>query len=258
MMKGKGRLIAIILGVMVIVAIIVILLRSCGSKEPASSSVLSPTSTTAPANTLKPAPSSTIPVSTTAMFNQATSTSTTSNTVQVPSSTVPPAPSVTQTPTSTTIATTTTSSLPSPTPSPSPTQSPTPSPTPTIPNLTGPWTFTFKIIAATGVCGGDVGSVSADQIQITQNGDAVTLSGFQHSPANQLTGKFIRPPSALSADHWVIQVSGSYPEDGGITNSSQTFVINSANDMSGEESWDWSGGGGSCPGGKATVTATRS
>ena len=256
-MKGKGRIIVIILIVIVIAAIIIILVRSCGSSEPVGSGSVSSTSTALAAGTVKPVPSSTILVSTTAMSNQSTS-SMTSTAVAVPSTTALPAPSVTQSPTASTIATIATLPLPSPTPSPSPTQSPTPSPTPTIPNITGPWTFTFKITAATGVCGGDVGSVSADQIQITQNGDSVTLSGFQHSPANQLTGKFIRPPSAVSADHWVIQVSGSYPEDGGITNSSQTFVINSANDMSGEESWDWSGGGGSCPGGKAAVTATRS
>jgi hypothetical protein len=100
--------------------------------------------------------------------------------------------------------------------------------------------------------------MSTEQVQITQNGEAITLSGFIGSPENKLTGNIIRPPSSISADRWVIQVSGSYPEDGGITNSSQVIVINSASDMSGEESWDWSGPGESCPGGKASVTATRS
>jgi hypothetical protein len=164
--------------------------------------------------------------------------------------TKPPLTSITTTPTSVTPTTTATTTTPTTTATPT-------APTTTQvadspPNLNGVWAFVIKVTEANGVCSGEAGSSSGRQIQITQSGRNVTLSGFLGIPANQLTGDI-----TFDAGLWIIKVSGSYPEDGGVTTSSHRLVVKNTSDISGDEDWEWTGPGGTCPGGKASVTATK-
>jgi negative regulator of sigma E activity len=183
-------------------------------------------------------------------------TMTGSNTVTAPVSTTPTTtntvttthvtnPASTQT--SSTASTTTTSITTTSTQPPSTTQT-----TDTTPNLNGTWKFTITITQANGVCAGDVGHSSSRLIQITQSSYDVTLSGFLGNPANKLTGNI-----TLDGGAWIIKVSGSYPEDGGTTNSTHTLTLTNATELNGQEDWTWSGTGESCPGGKATVKAVK-
>jgi hypothetical protein len=82
------------------------------------------------------------------------------------------------------------------------------------------------------------------------------MSGFLLSnPSTSLSGE-IKFDSA--AEKWIVKFSGSYPEDQGTTTTAFTLVLNSTFDeMTGDENWDWVGGGGSCPGSKSTVTTTK-
>jgi hypothetical protein len=124
-----------------------------------------------------------------------------------------------------------------------------------LPNLGELWAFAINVTHASGVCSGE-GGMSTDEITITQDGEKITFAGFQGSLANQLTGK-LTPPSASSNIHWVVDVAGSYPEDGGITTSRHVLEIMDNQTMSGKEYWEWSGSGGTCPDGGADVTATK-
>jgi hypothetical protein len=138
-----------------------------------------------------------------------------------------------------------------------------------IPNLNGKWMMTTTVTQANGACAGESGT-STREITVTQNGKNVTFSGFQGSQANQLNGAILPPKSSFidvikntvirndSAEQWVVYVSGSYPEDFGTTTSTRRLVINdTASRMDGEESWSWTGGGGTCPDGKGVITTTR-
>jgi hypothetical protein len=126
-----------------------------------------------------------------------------------------------------------------------------------LPNIVGNWMFTTTVTAAGGACSDEVGSVSTRSIKVEQNGLAVVMSGFVGNPANQLTGSISVPSSIAGSGKWVISVNGSYSEDGGTTNSTRTLTLNSSTTMSGDEAWTWSGAGGSCPGGKATMTVQK-
>jgi len=121
----------------------------------------------------------------------------------------------------------------------------------TPPDLNGSWNFTITVTQANGVCAGE-GGTSTKTMTITQKGQNITIAGFLGNPANQLTGTI-----DLESGIWVINVSGSYSEDGGTTTSSHRLEVKNTSEISGTEDWSWSGGGGTCPGGKASVTATR-
>jgi hypothetical protein len=134
-----------------------------------------------------------------------------------------------------------------------------------FPNLKGTWTYSIAVTHAEGVCQGEEGPAHSRVITITQNGRKVTFSGFTGNPGNRLIGEIL-PPKSSSIDNkewvnkteqWVVYVAGDYWEDGGTTSSMHRLVINTASDMSGDESWTWTGGGGTCPNGKGSINATR-
>ena len=134
-----------------------------------------------------------------------------------------------------------------------------------FPNLKGTWTYTIEVTHAEGVCEGEGGIARSREITITQNGRKVTFSGFLGNSGNQLSGEIL-PPSSTSNNNeqwvnktgqWVVYVAGSYWEDYGTTTTTHRLDINTASSMSGDESWTWTGGGGTCPNGKAIITATR-
>jgi hypothetical protein len=189
-----------------------------------------------------PANTSVATVPTTSVTTKPSLTSTTTT----PTSATQPSTSFSLT-TSVTATTTTT-----PTTTATPTAPTTTQVVDTPPNLNGVWAFVIKVTEANGVCAGEAGNSSSRQITITQSGRNVTLSGFLGNPANQLTGDI-----TLDAGLWIVKVSGSYPEDGGTTTTSHRLVVKNTSDISGDEDWEWSGPGGTCPGGKASVTATR-
>lgn len=126
---------------------------------------------------------------------------------------------------------------------------PPPPPPPPPGSITGTWSFALVVTVATGVCDGEEGDESTEPITITQTGTAVTARGFLGVANNQLTGTF--------NSQNVLQLSGSYSEDGGITTTAYTLTRDGPNQMTGTEAWNWVGAGGDCPGSASSVVATR-
>jgi hypothetical protein len=121
--------------------------------------------------------------------------------------------------------------------------------------VSGNWSVTVDVTEADGVCEGEENDIpGTDTITVTQTatGDPnvfdVTMSGFLGEFSNVLTG-------TMTGTH--ITVAGSYPEDGGTTTTRYELTVTGENTMAGDEYWSWSGGGGDCPNGRATVTAVR-
>jgi hypothetical protein len=175
-------------------------------------------------------------------------------------------PSITPTPTastpSATPTATQTTSTPSSTPTVTPTISPTPTPTPTstptpapaIPDLAGQWRWDVTVTFAAGVCAGEEGVKPTRIVEITQLGKDITVSGFPN-PAKILTGDVTLDGVT---GKWVVKLQGSYPEDEGITTGEYTLELNSTFDeMTGNENWNWVGGGGSCPGSTSAISAKK-
>ena len=220
------------LAVVAIIAVVVIMLAN-GNKG--GSTALTTTNTNKTANSATTPQSTTL---TTSPSTLVTSTTTHMTTAQISSTTT----AVASTPMTT--ATTTTTSTAAATTTPTSSAS-------TPPDLNGSWNFTITVTQANGVCAGE-GGTSTKTMTITQKGQNITIAGFLGNPANQLTGTI-----DLESGIWVINVSGSYSEDGGTTTSSHRLEVKNTSEISGTEDWSWSGGGGTCPGGKASVTATR-
>jgi hypothetical protein len=161
--------------------------------------------------------------------------------------------SPTATPTATnTIPTTTTATQ---TTTATATTSPTPTATTqTVPNIAGQWQWDVTVTVAGGVCAGEEGASPTRTVTLTQQGKDVTISGFPN-PEKILTGDITFDNTI---GKWIVKLHGSYPEDQGITTGDYTLVLNDTFDeMTGEENWNWVGGGGSCPGSKSTVTARK-
>jgi len=218
------------LTVVAVIAVVVIMLAN-GGKEESPGLTTNTTKTATSATTQQP---TTLTTSTSALV---TPTTTHTTTAQISATTTTAVSTTTTTATttaSTSAATTTTTSSAN-----------------TPPDLNGSWNFTITVTQANGVCAGESGT-STKTMTITQKGQDITIAGFLGSPANKLTGTI-----GLESGIWVINVSGSYGEDGGTTTSSHRLEVKSTSEISGTEDWSWSGGGGTCPGGKATVTATR-
>lgn len=125
--------------------------------------------------------------------------------------------------------------------------------TPTPPDMSGMWTFIIDVTEAYGQCAGEEEEVPrSEQINIEQNGWDLTLSGFLGNPTNILTGGI-----ALEDEVWIITVTGNYPEGLGTTIPTYRLEVNSGTDLSGVETWTWTGGVGTCPPGKSIITATK-
>jgi hypothetical protein len=151
----------------------------------------------------------------------------------------------TSTATTTTRTTTTSTSVSSPTSITSTTRS--------IPNISGRWVWNLTVTVATGECAGEEGAQSPRNIQITQNGKDITMSGFLlKSPSTSISGEITFDNSA---DKWIVKFSGSYAEDGGTTTTNYTLILNNTFDkLTGDENWDWNG---SCSNSKSTVIAIK-
>ncbi len=224
----------------VVIAIIVVAVV-LGSKGGGSTEVVAtgPTTTTptAPVTTITPSASITPTATTPSLTPTQTTTSPTATATATPTT---PTPATTATPT----ATTTTTATPTPTTT----------PTPTIPSIAGHWQWDSTVTVAGGVCAGEEGPSPTKTIEVAQQGKDVTFSGFPN-PEKILTGNITFDNTT---GKWTIKLHGSYPEDQGITTGDYTLTLNSTFDeMTGEEDWNWVGGGGSCPGSKSTVSAKK-
>ncbi|MEW8350752.1 MAG: thrombospondin type 3 repeat-containing protein [Candidatus Thiodiazotropha taylori] len=117
--------------------------------------------------------------------------------------------------------------------------------------LTGTWDFRTEVTVATGGCSGEVGVSDNYTIDIDQNGQNVTLSGFLGVATNVLQG---------SVDGSTLLYSGSYPEDGGTTTQERTELTidwNPPISMTGVEEWTWTDGKSTCPSGnESEINAT--
>ena len=123
-----------------------------------------------------------------------------------------------------------------------------------IPNIAGQWQWDLTVTVATGACAGEEGPKPARIIQVTQQGENVTISGFP-SPSKILTGDITFDNAT---DKWIVKLTGSYPEGEGATTGEYTLELNNTYDeMTGDENWDWVGDVGSCPGSKSTVLVTK-
>jgi len=125
-----------------------------------------------------------------------------------------------------------------------------------VPNIAGKWAFSTTVTAAGGQCSEEVGRVTNTTITVVQSGTAVDFSGWVGNPTSLLSGS-ISTPSALTGGKWLITIKGTYPEDGGTTAATRTLTLDSPATMSGNETWSWSGPGGDCTGGLATMTVTK-
>jgi hypothetical protein len=164
-----------------------------------------------------------------------------------PASSTSLAPPLMPTPTPTTFTTTTTPPL---------TTIPTTAILPPMPNIAGTWLWNLEVTVANGACAGETRVQSPRNVQITQNGATVTMSGFLNSNP-ELTISGIVAFDQVSK-WWIVNISGEYDEDQGRTSATYILTLNNSYDvMTGEESWSWSGGGGTCPGGKSVVTANK-
>ena len=127
-----------------------------------------------------------------------------------------------------------------------------PDPSPDPVNPVGTWTFNILVTLATGICDGEAGDISNNVITIaspdTEQPFDVSASGFLGVPTNILTGTF---------DNNTLTISGTYPEEDGMTTATHTLVATSDNAMVGGEDWNFVNGDGSCPGSVSFVTASR-
>lgn len=111
----------------------------------------------------------------------------------------------------------------------------------------GFWTLTVDVTEANGVCAGEeLEPPSVRETLITQEGSTITATAMwtTESGSVSLTG-------TRSDDQ--ITFGGSYAEDGGTTTALYTLQIGEGT-LDGVEAWSWTGPGGSCPDGRATVT----
>jgi hypothetical protein len=125
------------------------------------------------------------------------------------------------------------------------------------PNLKGKWAFTTVVTAAGGVCSDELGHTSTRSITVEQQGSLLVFSGFLGDPGIRLNGDLFLPSSDVGAGKWIIKFGGSYFEDGGTTTSNRTLELTSPTTMKGDERWSWTGPGGDCPGGFATISVLK-
>jgi hypothetical protein len=125
-----------------------------------------------------------------------------------------------------------------------------------IPDIAGQWQWNLTVTVANGVCAGEEGVQPTYTVQITQDGDVVTISGFlASSPSTSICGNITLDNTI---DKWVITFSGSYAEDGGTTTTNYRLVLNNTYDaMTGDEAWSWALGTLTCKDCKSTVVANK-
>ena len=125
--------------------------------------------------------------------------------------------------------------------------------------LDGNWVYTVDVTVANGVCAGEENDEVDGfpvEITVTDQGDGtylVTISGFIDDPSNVVTGTVTGVPE-IGDD---ITLTGSYPEDGGVTTTTHHLTVDSENGLTGTEQWSWTGPGGTCEGGEADLSLDR-
>ena len=114
-----------------------------------------------------------------------------------------------------------------------------------IGDISGTWTVSEVVTAASGVCAESVGATDTYQVTVTQDGNDLTVATPDGTFSGTLDG---------NAFEW----TGSFPDDGGVLdiNSMDVTVAADCNSMSGTVNWSWSGGGESCSG-TASVNGAR-
>ena len=127
-------------------------------------------------------------------------------------------------------------------------------------DLNGSWVFTVDVTVANGVCAGEEDAVpepfAVEFITIDSNGDGtydVTVTGDFGSDGGSVSGTVSGVPQV--GDHIVL--SGSYPEDGGVTTTTHTLTVKSATRLEGTEAWSWEGTGGTCPNSASDVVVNK-
>jgi hypothetical protein len=109
----------------------------------------------------------------------------------------------------------------------------------TYPNLAGTWQWHATITTARGSNAGQITTQAVREIEITQNGSQLRMTGFLSSnPQAAVTGHMFNKTS----QDWGVVLSGTYPEDQGTTSSHYDLVYHGAShQLNGNESWSWTG-----------------
>ena len=125
-----------------------------------------------------------------------------------------------------------------------------------IPDIAGEWQWNLTVTVANGACAGEEGPQAPYTVQITENGEDVTISGFLASnPSTSISGKIMLDNTI---DKWVVTFSGSYAEDGGTTTTNYRLLLNNTYDtMTGDEAWSWALGTLTCKDCKSIVVANK-
>jgi hypothetical protein len=132
--------------------------------------------------------------------------------------------------------------------------------TPVTVDVSGSWNYRIDVTVANGVCAGEEDAdPSTDLVTIVAidpNGDGtydVTASGFLGDPTAEITGTV----TGVTQVGDQLTLTGSYPEDGGVTTTTHRLTIKSETRLEGTEDWSWTNGTESCPNGKADVVVTK-
>ena len=121
--------------------------------------------------------------------------------------------------------------------------------------LTGTWNFGVTIVLETGDCAGNNEPPWNAELEVTQTGNAVTVTGDWHSDPgtgpHTLGGTFDPDTRELVLD-------GNYPEGGGTLLA--LYVLNvdaDFNRMTGTETWTWTSATELCHDSRSNVVANR-
>ena len=131
---------------------------------------------------------------------------------------------------------------------------------PIVVDLNGAWTFNVDVTVANGVCEGEENdppsSFAVDMLVADPNGDGtynVSVTGDFGDAGGTISGTVNGIPEVGDE----IVLSGNIAEDGGVTTSTYTLTVVSDTRLTGFEEWSWTGGGGTCPDGEATVVVSK-
>jgi len=127
-----------------------------------------------------------------------------------------------------------------------------PAPTePPAPTIDGVWSMTIDVSVATGACAGEETETAVpDTVTFTSDGNALEVLGLGNPVDEQIWSGTV--------DGTVVTFGGERNEDDGVTAASFTLEVDfDSMVMTGREDWDWTGPGGTCPGSRSDVTATR-
>jgi hypothetical protein len=137
-------------------------------------------------------------------------------------------------------------------PLPPPPTAPTPAQQPIL-DAAGTWIVTRVVTAASGPCAPQVDSKTTEPIQIYQSG---TYPTYQVTAAGY-AGEYDSFLSGILKKTRYMYLDGRYPKDGGTLIAKQVLSFPDENTLTGTEVWVWSGPGGTCQNGTASIVAKR-